>query len=164
MPFRNRNFSITKSDKHELAWSQLAEDATTNKQIVLAQTVDVGAKTGPTDCAVGSHVKGIYLEFHFSANIVTNPKVIHWTVEVLQPGMTGTTSSTYYQDKRSFIIQRGMEMLPKDLGTVFKRIIFVKIPKLYQRRKQGDFIVFRYISTSAELINACGIAIYKEKY
>ncbi len=163
MPFR-RSLAIVKRDKHEVTWSNLSQNASTKQQIVLANTVDVGAKDGPTECAVGSHIKGLYLEFHFNAEDISNPKVIHWSLEVLPPGQVGTIPSSYYLDQRSFIIQRGMEMLPKDTGTVFKRIIFVKMPKLYQRRKQGDFIVFNYICTSTQVINACGICIYKEIY
>ncbi len=163
MPFRNRG-SPVKSDKHEITWSNIGQDASAGIQIVLANTVDVGAKTGPDDTAVGSHVKGIYLEFHFSAETITNTKVIHWIVQVLSPGQTAQSPNTYYDDKRSFVIQRGMEMLPKDVATVFKRIVFVPIPKLYQRQKQGGFIVFKYQASLTESINACGIAIYKEKY
>ncbi len=162
MPFRRG--PPVKRDKHEITWSNLIQNASTKQQIVLANTVDVGAKAGPTDTAVGSHVRGIYLEFHFSAESIANAKVIHWTVEVLPPGQVGTQPNSYYLDQRSFVIQRGMEMLPRELGTVFKKIIFVKIPKLYQRRKQGDFITFSYISSSTDTINACGIAIYKEIY
>ncbi len=162
--FRNRGSTTVKSDKHEITWSQLSTAANTGTQIVLASTVNVGAKNGASECAVGSHVRGIYLEFHFSAEDVSNANVVHWTIEVLGPTQTATQPNTYYTDQRSYIIQRGMEMLPKDVSTVFKRIVFVKVPKIYQRRKMGDFIIFKYITSAASLINACGIAIYKEKY
>ncbi len=164
MPFHRRFGAPVKRDKHEVVWSNLIQNASTVQQIVLANTVDVGGKTGATDCAVGSHVKGIYLEFHFSAESIANAKTIQWSVVVLPPGFVAPAPSLYYDDKRSYVIQRGMEMLPRELGTVFKRIIFVKIPKLYQRRKQGDFIVFNYVASSTDTINACGIAIYKESY
>ncbi len=57
-----------------------------------------------------------------------------------------------------------MEMLPKDTGTVFKRIFVVKIPRGYQRQTKAQVIQFRYVASSAEAINACGIVIYKEIY
>ncbi len=57
-----------------------------------------------------------------------------------------------------------MEMLPKDASTVFKRIFVVKVPRKFQRMAQNMNIEFRYIATSTEAINACGIAIYKEYY
>ncbi len=164
MPFFRRSQGITKRDKHEVVWSNLIQNAVTKQQIILASTVDVGAKDGPTECAVGSHVKFIYLEFNLSAEDVSVPKTLQWSVQVLPPGQVSTSPALYYQDQRSYIIQRGMEMLPKDVGTVFKRIVAIRIPKAYQRRKQGDFIVFNYIASDASTVNVCGFAVYKELY
>ncbi len=114
-----------------------------------------------TEVEVGSIVKWIYLEFHFSAQVITNPKVIHWKLQFIPEGMTTLSPSSYNSGAKSYIIKRGMEMLPKDVGTVFKRIMSVKIPRAYQRVKVNTDLVFEYISTSAETINACGIGIYK---
>ncbi len=165
MPFFRRRFQSTgKTDKHEITWSNLAQNASAAQAIVLATTVDPADKSASTEVILGSHVKFLYLEFHFSAQTVTNPKVIHWTVEIIEPGQSGSTPSAYYQSRRSYIIKRGMEMLPADTSTVFKRIVPVAIPKLYQRRKDLSRIEFRYIASSTETINACGIAIYKEFY
>ncbi len=124
----------------------------------------VSAKNLATECAIGAHIRSIYLEFHFSAEVTTSPKVIHWTIEGLLPGQSGTVPSTYYQSQRSEIFKRGMEMLPSDQSTVYKRIIVVKVPKKFQRVQESSGLVFRFICTSAETINACGIAIYKELY
>ncbi len=163
MPF-HRNRNITKRDKHEITWSNLAADASTAVQILLSTGVATSAKNLSTECVIGAHIRAIYLEFHFSAETVTSPKVIHWTVEGLLSGQTGTTPSTYYQAQRASIIKRGMEMIPKDVSTVYKRQVLVLIPKKFQRVTDGGGLVFRYICTSAETVNACGIAIYKEMY
>ncbi len=164
MPFR-RNRTIVKTDKHENTWSDLAADyGTATIEKILASGVDVGAKIGPTDVAVGSHIKWIYVEFNTAAQTTTNPKVLHWTVEIRMPGMAGSNPTTYYQDQRSFIIHRGMEMLPSDVATVFKRIFVIKIPRSYQRIKQGMLIVLRFRASSTETINQCGFAVYKEQY
>ncbi len=165
MPFRFRNsLRPIKSDKHELTWSNLAQDASSVQVIVLAKGTDSADKDAPTEVEVGSNVKSIYFEFHFSANVVTNPKVIHWFVVGKRTGETIGTPSTYYTDERSSIFKRGMEMLPKDVGTVFKRIFAVSVPRKFWRMAKNMNIEFRYIATSAEAINACGIAIYKEYY
>ncbi len=111
---------------------------------------------------IGHMVKGVYIEFNVSADTVVNPKVVHWTVEVTSSGQTQGAPNTYYQDNRSQILKRGMEMLPKDMGTVYKRIVFVKIPRAYQRVKANYFLAFRYIASSAEAINICGFMIYKD--
>ncbi len=156
--------SPIKTDKHEVTWSNIGQNAAANQAIVLANTVDVSDKSNSTEVALGSHVRGIYLEFHFSAEGITTTKVIHWKVVVIRAGQTMEVANSYYQDTRSQVIKRGMEMLPKASSTVFKRIIFVAIPKLYQRMKQGSSIRFDYQSSSAETINACGFGIYKEIY
>ncbi len=161
---RRRSASPIKRDKHEITWSNLAQNASTTIEILLANTVDVGSKGSANEVAVGSHVKFLYLEFQFNTDDTSVTKIIHWTVEKLQPGQDGTIPSTYYQDQRSFVIQRGMEMLPKASATLVKRIVPIRVPIGYQRNKQGAKLVFRYVSSSATLINACGFAIYKELY
>ncbi len=165
MPFHSRNFlRPVKSDKHELTWSNLAQDASSVQVIVLAKGTDSADKNASTEVEVGAAIRSIYFEFHFSANVITNPKVIHWFVVGKRTGETIGTPSTYYTDERSSIFKRGMEMLVKDTSTVFKRIFVVKVPKKFQRIAKNMNIEFRYIATSAEAINACGIAIYKEFY
>ncbi len=59
-------------------------------------------------------------------------------------------------------MKRGMEMLPTNVATVFKRIFVVKIPRVYNRVGDTDQYTFQYIASSSQTINACGIAIYKE--
>ncbi len=154
---------IIQSDKHEITWSNLAQNASVTQGITLSDAVQPSAKNTLTEVAIGSKIYGFYLEFHFSADTLTNPKVIHWKVQVIPPNMTVSVANSYYQTDRAYVIKRGMEMLPKSASTVFKRIIFVAVPKIYQRQKEGQIISFRYQASSTETINACGIAIYKEK-
>ncbi len=164
MPFGRRrgSFAPLKTDKHEITWSNLAQNASAVQAIALAEGVTAADKNISSEVLIGSKITRVYLEFHFSAETVTNPKVIHWKVEKLGANETTTSPATYYQPGRNRILQRGMEMLPKDVSTVFKRIISVKIPRGYQRMGEGETLRFRYISSSTETINACGIAIYKE--
>ncbi len=164
MPFHRRRMAPLKSDKHEITWSNLAQDASSTQSINIIQGVASADKNSSIEVEVGSHVNAIYLEFHFSANVVTNPKVIHWVVQCKVDSVSSTVPSTYYQDERAMIIKRGMEMLPKDVGTVYKRVILVKIPPKYRRIAKNSFYSFIYICSSAEAINACGIGIYKELY
>ncbi len=155
--------SIIQSDKHEVTWSNLAQDAGTAADATnLAVAVQPSGKNLSTEVEIGSIVRSIYFEFHFSAETVTNPKVIHWTIEIVPPGLTVSNPNLYYQTDRRFIIKRGMEMLPKDVSTVFKRVFVVRIPPKYQRQSDTQIIQFRYQCSSTEAINACGIAIYKE--
>ncbi len=161
---RNRFRPIVKTDKHEISWSNLAQNASSTISIVLVTGVATPLADADTEVEIGNHVKSIYFEFHFSPQVITNPKVIHWEVLLRPQGVVpaSATPSLYYQNGRNLIIKRGMEMLPANTGTVFKRIFVVRIPKKAMRIAEGDSINFRYISSSAETINACGIAIYKE--
>ncbi len=165
MPFHRRfQGSPVKRDKHEIVWSFLSTSAATATNVLLTLGVNVGSKGSPTEAAVGSHVRGIYLEFNFSAEDVTAANIIHWFVIATKSGQTISNPNLYYEDIRSDILKRGMEMLPKDVSTVFKRIVFVPIPKKFQRISEGMQIQFRFIGSGAGLINACGFAVYKEIY
>ncbi len=164
MPFHRRLSTPVKTDKHEQTFTQLAQDSSTTQNINIYTGVDVGAKVGATDCAVGSHVRWVYCEVNFSAETLTVPKTVHWTVRIVVPGQVASTPTQFYANDRSFVLKRGMEMLPKDTGTVYKRIFVVKIPRIYQRVKQGQVLEFEYVSSSANTMNACGIFIFKEIY
>ncbi len=161
MPIRR---PIIVSQKHENAWSNIGQNASSAIKVVIAKATEyqnLGTAT-PEEVAIGSRVGALYLEFHFSAETITNTKVIHWQV-VKEPFNTNPTNPILYnQDNKRFIFKRGMEMLPKDVATVFKRIVVVRIPPKFRRMGQNDQITFQYQCSLTETINACGISIYKE--
>ncbi len=166
MPFRrNSRFKAPiKTDKHEITWSNLGQNAGSVQQIILAAGTNSADKDTSTEVEVGSHVRSIYFEFHFSAAQTGNVNVIHWNIFGSKTGETIGIPSTYYTDNRSAVFKRGMEMLPVNVSTVFKRIFVVRIPKKFQRMTKNAFLIFQYIASSTQTINACGIAIYKEQY
>jgi len=128
----------------------------------LAIGVEPPDKNLASEVSIGSTVGSIYFEFHFSAQVTTNPKVIHWTIGKEPFNSNVSSPSTYNTVDRRFIFKRGMEMLPADQSTVFKRIFVVRIPPRFKRIGDTDKLFLRYICSSTETINACGIAIYKE--
>ncbi len=164
MPYGRRRSSKQPiiSDKHEVPWSNLSQDASGQIKILLIEAVQPAAQNVGSEVGIGSAVNGIYLEFQFSAETITSTKIIHWEVELLRLGQAEAVPSAYYQSDRSQILKRGMEMLPKSVNTIIKRIIFVRIPRTFSRMKENQQVFFKYIATSAETINACGFAIYKE--
>ncbi len=162
MPYRRGPRPTVHSDKHEITWSNLSQDASGAQAIQIVDVVQPGVKSAADEIAVGSKVFSIYFEFHFAPESTTTAKVIHWEIVGYPDGATPTGASLYYQDDRARIFKRGMEMLVRDQGTVFKRIFVVKIPKKMQRPANDFNIQLRYICSSAETINACGFAIYKE--
>ncbi len=165
MVFRRRqSLRPIKTDKHEVVFTDLAKNASSVQSVNLAVGTPSADKDSATEVEIGSHVKSIYVELNIAAETVTNPKVVHWAINLARTGETIAIPSLYYQDSRSRMLKRGMEMLPKDVATVYKRIFVVRIPRSYQRMAANTFIQFRYIATSTETINICGFFIYKEFY
>ncbi len=164
MPFRRSRMSTIKSDKHEITWSNLGQDASTPQTVLLAQGVASANKNISNEVEIGAHIKTVYLEFHFSAAQTANANVIHWELVMERANQTLTGPNLYYQADRAQIMKRGMEMLPTNVSTVFKRIIVLRVPKIYQRMRDEMKLEFKYTASSAQTINACGFAIYKEFY
>ncbi len=162
MPFRRRRGPPLITDKHEITWSDLGLDASTTINKILATVVQPASKNLSTEVGIGSRVNGVYIEFNVAAETITNPKVLHWQVIITRAGETLASASSYYQIERSQIVKRGMEMLPKDVGTVYKRVIFAPLPRGSTRMRANQEIIFRFQCSSAETINICGFAIYKE--
>ncbi len=119
-------------------------------------------KNNSTEVAIGSHIKWIFCEFNFSAETITNVKTIHWAIRVIPSGQVSSAPNALFQTDRAYVIKRGMEMLPKDVSTVYKRVFTVKIPRKYVRQADNTAISFEWIASSAETVNGCGIFIYKE--
>ncbi len=160
MAFR-RGLSLrpVKSEKEELTTSLLAGDRSTNLVIILAAAVDSPTIAGQVE--IGDTVKSIFIEFNVAAQTTTNPKVFHWLVEKLPSGGTSSVPSVYDAATKSQILHRGMEMLPSDTSTVFKRVFVVRIPPRLRRMQDGSQITLNIIASSAETVNFCMIAIYK---
>ncbi len=170
MPYSRRRTTLrpVKSEKHEITWSNLGQNASTKQEqdvVTAVPTEPVGA----TEVETGSHVKSIFFETNL--NGVDNSgtvQVFHWYIWKNPSGsITSPDPATYDTTQKRHIIKRGMEMLPEiplgSGGTVqTKRVFVVKIPRPMQRMGEGDKIQLIYKSTSASNINYCAIAIYKE--
>ncbi len=164
--YRALSLRPVKTLKHEITWSLLGLDASTNQTIDLVEGTE--SPVGATQISIGGIVKGIYIEFNL--NGVDNSGVVqvfHWQVIKVPAGLTVAVANAYQSDQKKFIMKRGMEMLPEiplgSGGTVqTKRIFFVKLPPRYRRFDDGDKLQLKFISTSASGINFCGIGIFKE--
>ncbi len=166
MSFRSRRAMAlrpVKSTKHEITWSNLGQDAATSAVVIdLAIGVEPPDKNLGSEVSIGAKVRTIYFEFHFSAAQTGNVNVIHWIIGK-EPFNTNISNPTVYQQTdRRFIFKRGMEMLPANVATVYKRIFVVRIPPKFNRIGDADKIFLKYQASSTQTINACGIAIYKE--
>ncbi len=160
-----RDLHPVRSEKHEITFTQLAQNASTTQTIVLAQGVK--APTGTTQMHTGSTVPWIYVEFNLNGvDNSSGAQVVHWIIVKNPQGALTFNPLAYDELNKKFIIKRGMEMLP-DIpldsgGTVqTKRIFTIKIPRGYKRMGDNDTIAFMYRSTSASGINICAFFIYK---
>ncbi len=163
MSFRRRKLAnLINSDKHEFTWSDLITDyGSTVSKVIVDPVLAPDANTA-AEVTIGSTVTGIYIETNLSREVLTTTGVFHWKVEMIRTGETLVPPNLYYQINRSQTLKRGMEMLPKDIGVVTKRIFYVRIPKGWQRMKANNRIVIRAISTNTNTLNFCGFAIFKE--
>ncbi len=152
---------IIHSEKKEATWTALSEDASSEKTIVIYNGTPSADVNLGTEIEVGSVVKWVYFEFHFSAETTTAAKVVHWVIQFVPDGMTTSIPSVYNPGSKSYTIKRGMAMLVRDQATVFKERFVVKIPRSYQRVKVNTQLEFRYVSTSSNTQNACGFTICK---
>ena len=100
------------SNKHEITWSNLSQNASTLQTVTLVTGVKSADADGATGVEVGNKVRAIYFEFHFSPAQTGNANVIHWHIVGRPTGLTINNPSVYYQDDRSYTFKRGMEMLP----------------------------------------------------
>ncbi len=157
-----------KSEKHEITWSNLGQNANVAKNILIAKA-SPAANTLATDLDTGDTIGAIFFEFNL--NGVDNSgtvQVFHWAIVKVPAGDPTflIDPALYNTNKKRFTFHRGMEMLPEipldSGGTVqTKRVFTVKLPKRFRRMGDDDEIHLVYKSTSASLINFCGIAIYK---
>ncbi len=156
---RRNSFRGRKTEKEEVTWSDLSIDAgaTQTKSIVKAED----SPTTAGEVEIGDHVNSIYFELNFSAQTITNTKIVHWLVFFNPNAALANAPTSYDTVSKRFILKRGMEMLPKDVGTVIKRIFVVKIPPKFRRIGEADTIQFKYQCSLTETINACGFAIYR---
>ncbi len=108
----------------------------------------------------GTIVKSAYVEINIAAETITNPKIFHWQLHKNPTAALTFTPTAYNQDTKSWIIKRGMEMLPKNVSTVYKRVFAVRIPGKMRRASEGDIYNLRVQASSTETINFCGFVIW----
>ncbi len=150
------------SEKHEITFSNLAADfGTADVAIEIVKAVSLSDVNLAIEVPVGATVKWIFFELNFAAQVTTNPKILHWMVVKRPFGSSIGTPSSYNQNSKRFVLKRGMEMLPSDVATVFKRIFVVKIPPRLRRMGDNDSIFLVMRASSTETINGCGFMIYK---
>ncbi len=159
MPARGFALRPVHSEKQEITWSNLSQNASTTQNIPIITTVENPSSAGQLN--IGATVKAVFFEFNIAAEAAAVATVVNWIIEKLPSLGTGNDPSIFDAVNKKQILKRGMEMLPKDVSTVFKRVFVLRIPPRLRRFADGDQLNFRYKASSAGLINNCGIAIYK---
>ncbi len=148
-----------KSEKEELTWSNLATDLGAGIQIALATAVDSPTTAGQVE--VGDTIPWVYIEFNVSAETITNTKIFHWYVMKVPAGVTPGSAALYDVNTKRHVLKRGMEMVPKSVNTIIKRIFVVPLPRNLRRMGDGDKIIIQGNASLTETMNWCGIAIFR---
>ncbi len=148
-----------KSEKEEVNFQNLSVNAGTAQTIAVITALDSPTTAGGVE--IGDTVGTIFCEINFSPETVTSTKIVHWWISKRPFGTVSGNPSSYDQSDKRFIFKRGMEMLPKDVGTTIKRIFTIRLPPRFRRFGDGDKLEFKYIASSTETINVCGIFIFK---
>ncbi len=160
MPSR-RSLSIrpVHSEKVETTFSHLQQDSSSVQNV----TISFAEKTPTvaTDIETGATIPWIFFELNFAAETITNPKIIHWILWKNPQGSFTQNPAVPDPITKKWILKRGMEMLPKNVATVTKRIGVIRIPRGMKRQADNDTMQLSYVVTSAETVNVCGIFIYK---
>ncbi len=159
MSRRGLSLRPVKSEKTEITSSNLAINNATDLTVVLAEGVQAPATTSEVE--IGNTIKSVFFELNIAAETITNPKVVHWAVRKLPFGTAIQNPSVYDGAAKRFTLHRGMEMLPKDVSTVFKRVFVVRIPPRLRRIGDGDKLVIIFRTSSSETVNICFFAIYR---
>ncbi len=148
-----------KSEKEEITWSNLVADLGAGIQIPIITAVNSPTTAGEIE--IGDTVRTVFLEFNFSAETITNTKIIHWYIMKVPAGITPGSASIYDVDTKRHVLKRGMEMTPKSVNTIIKRIVVLKIPRGLSRFGDGDKLILQVNASLTETMNFCGIAIYR---
>ncbi len=156
MVFRKGNYlRPVKTEKTEIVWTDLAAD------FGAANISKVIAIPGVNNLEIGDTIKWVYFELNMAAETVTAPNVLHWQVIKLRTGQSVVNVSLYDQANKAQVLKRGMEMLPKDVSTVYKRTFVVKLPRSIQRFRDGDQLIISFRALLTNTINSCGFAIFR---
>ncbi len=148
-----------KSEKEEITWSNLSVDLGAGIAIEIVKAVDSPTTAGQIE--IGDTVKSVFIEMNFSAETITNTKIIHWYVMKVPAGITPGSAAVYDVNTKRHVLKRGMEMTPKSVNTIIKRIFVVKIPRGLSRFGDGDVLRLQVNASLTETMNFCGIAIYR---
>ncbi len=160
MPFsRRRRLMPIKSEKEEISFTNLGTNASAVQTINIANATDSPTTAGQVE--IGDTINWVFFELNFSAEDITNTKIIHWCIWKNPQASLSLSPSSYDTTSKRWILKRGMEMVPKDVNTIIKRIGVVLLPKGFRRMADSDAIQLKYVASSAETINVCGIFIFK---
>ncbi len=147
------------TEKLEQTFTELSQDASATRTVAIITAVRDPAND--TQFSPGSQLPWIFFELNFAAETITAAKTVHWQILKVPAGLALTSAALFGEAYKKFILKRGMEMLPKDVATVYKRVGVVRIPPRLRRFDEGDTLLFRYISSSSNTMNACGFFIGK---
>lgn len=152
---------VVQSFKKVLNFAPTSRAAATTHSSSLVNGVDsiAAGQTSAIDDEVPTGSKVFQIEIQFGAsNLVSQASFLHWDCEMLRSGQTSIAPNAVGgDDQRNQIMKQGMMVLGKDQSN--NRVIVWKIPKRYQRVREGD--LWRFNRTCDTTFTDAVQVIYK---
>lgn len=158
---------VIHSKKHILQQPVAEVTIGTISNIIIARSDDAPTNASPTEVAVGSLIKAVYIEMWLRGNDATNPSNVQVSFEKLENGgtpMTFTQSTllNIYPNKSNiFYVTQGLLAGGDGESPLPFMRQWYKVPKGFQRMALGDSLMLN-ISALNHDVDRCGLFLFKE--
>ncbi len=169
MRFRSGRNPI-QSRKYQVA-EKVSYLANANQQVTLAQGVEIGTAVTTNQVPVGAMIYSVDVSVNFTSESGGTTGNWEFFLIKLRSGQSidtniaatsaGDWSNLGQSSIRNQIIKSYMGQIGTDDGTILQRNIHIPIPKMFQRTREGDFLV---LSFNASIGGASSIGFRYKTY
>ncbi len=131
--------------------------ANANQQVTLAQGVEIGTAVVTNQVPVGAKIYSVDVSVNFTSESGGTTGNWEWFLIKLRSGQSvdtdiaptsaGDWSNLGASSIRNQIIKSYMGQIGTDDGTILQRNVHIPIPRIYQRMREGDFLVLVFNSS-----------------
>jgi len=157
---------VVHSTKHYVQYPIDEITTGTSQQIILIEAVQSTVANLATEVEEGALVKAVFVELWLQNQGTLSEVIVNVTktpAQTLGPNFVQAASLfTYVNKKNIFFTHQGLTPNDGVSGPIAPIRHWVKIPKSKQRFGLGDRLVLSIANVSANDLNRCGMATYKE--
>ncbi len=136
------------SYKHQASENITYAGLNANNNVFLFSGIAPGAEISPTTVAAGNKVYGVNVSVNFTTNTGTEGSTYSWMLVYFRQGQNlssnfpGSESSNWstigLNNTRNQVIKSFMGVVGTEDGGLLRQNIRIKLPKMYQRIREGD--------------------------